>query len=74
MKKIIIWRIAVFGLLFCVIVPAFGQSAQQSNLGKVLVLYYSYSENANMEKVAKIIHGLTNADIVKVEPTVPFPV
>jgi flavodoxin len=73
MKKIIIRHIAVFGLLFCTIVPVFGQSAQQSNLGKVLVLYYSYSENANTEKVAKIIQGLTNADIVKVEPVTSFP-
>jgi flavodoxin len=63
---------AVFGLLFCTIVPASGQSAQQSNLGKVLVLYYSYSENANTEKIAKIIQGLTNADIVKIEPVTPF--
>jgi flavodoxin len=73
MKKIIMWCMVFFGLLFCTIVPAFGQSAQQSNLGKVLVLYYSYSENANTEKVAKIIQGLTNADIVKVEPVTSFP-
>jgi flavodoxin len=73
MKKIIMWSIAVFGLMFGAVVFAFGQSAQQSNLGKVLVLYYSYSENANTEKVAKIIQELTNADIVKVEPSTPFP-
>jgi flavodoxin len=42
-------------------------------LGKVLVLYYSYSENANTEKVAKIIQELTNADIVKIEPATSFP-
>jgi flavodoxin len=73
MKKIIIGSMAVLGLLFCTAAFTFGQSAQQSNLGKVLVLYYSYSENANTEKVAKIIQELTNADIVKVELTTPFP-
>ncbi|MDR1481482.1 MAG: NAD(P)H-dependent oxidoreductase [Synergistaceae bacterium] len=73
MKKIIVGSIAVFGLLFCTAVLSFGQSAQQSNLGRVLVLYYSYSENANTEKVAKIIQELTDADIVKVEPATPFP-
>jgi flavodoxin len=73
MKKIIMRCIAVLGLLICTNVLAFGQNQQQSNLGKVLVLYYSYSENANTEKVAKIIQGLTNADIVKVEPVTPFP-
>jgi flavodoxin len=73
MKKTIIGSIAVFGLLFCAAALSFGQSEQQSNLGKVLVLYYSYSENANTEKVAKIIQELTNADIVKVAPRTPFP-
>jgi flavodoxin len=73
MKKIIIGSIAVLGLLFCTAALASGQSAQQNDLGKVLVLYYSYSENANTEKVAKIIQELTNADIVKVEPATPFP-
>jgi flavodoxin len=73
MKKTIMRRMAVFGLLLGAAVLAFGQSTQQSNLGKVLILYYSYSENANTEKVAKIIQELTNADIVKVEPAVPFP-
>ncbi|MDR1133118.1 MAG: NAD(P)H-dependent oxidoreductase [Synergistaceae bacterium] len=73
MKKIIMRCVAVLGLLFCTGALAFGQSADQSNLGKVLVLYYSYSENANTEKVAEIIRGLTDADIVKVEPAASFP-
>jgi flavodoxin len=73
MKKVVMWRIAVFGLLVCTMIPAFGQSARQSNLGKVLVVYYSYSENANTGKVAKILQELTNADIVKVEPAAAFP-
>jgi flavodoxin len=73
MKRIIMRSIAVLGLLFGAIFPAFGQSAQQSNLGKVLVLYYSYSKNANTEKVAEIIQGLTSADIVKVELVTSFP-
>ena len=73
MKKIIVGSIAVLGLLFCTDALTFGQSKQQGDLGKVLVLYYSYSENANTEKVAKIIQELTNADIVKVEPATPFP-
>jgi flavodoxin len=36
----------------------------------VLILYYTWS-NANTEKVANIIQGLVNADIVKIEPTFP---
>ncbi|MDR0408918.1 MAG: NAD(P)H-dependent oxidoreductase, partial [Spirochaetaceae bacterium] len=73
MKNIITRGVTVFALLFCVTVFTFGQSARQNDLGKVLVLYYSYSKNANTEKVAKIIQKLTNADIVKIEPAAPFP-
>ncbi|MDR1043831.1 MAG: NAD(P)H-dependent oxidoreductase [Candidatus Adiutrix sp.] len=73
LKKIIMRGLVVFALLCCPSVPAFGQSAEQGNLGKVLVLYYSYSEDANTEKVAGIIQGLTNAELVKVEPETPFP-
>jgi flavodoxin len=51
----------------------FGQAGRGSNLGKVLVIYYSYSTNANTEKVAKIIQGLTGADIYKIETVNPFP-
>jgi len=46
---------------------------QQSALGKVLILYYTWSEQANTENAAKIIQGLTNAEMVKVEPATPFP-
>jgi flavodoxin len=61
-------------LIFMAMLPqAFSQNSQRSNLGKVLILYYSWSDNANTEKVAKIIQSLTNGDIVKVEPAVPFP-
>ena len=49
------------------------QSEQQSNLGKVLILYYTWSEQANTENAAKIIQSLTNADMVKVELVTPFP-
>ena len=50
-----------------------GQTGQQINLGRVLILYYTWSEQANTENAAKIIQGLTNADMVKVEPATPFP-
>jgi flavodoxin len=73
MKKIIMRCVTSFGLLFCAGVLAFAQSAEQGKLGKVLVLYYSYSESANTEKVADIIQGLTDADIVKVELAASFP-
>ena len=49
------------------------QTGQQSNIGKVLILYYTWSEQANTENAAKIIQGLTQADMVKVEPAAPFP-
>jgi formylglycine-generating enzyme required for sulfatase activity len=38
-----------------------------------LILYYSWSPNGNTEKVARIIQTSTNGDIIKVEPTTPFP-
>jgi len=50
-----------------------GQTGKQDNLGKVLILYYTWSEQANTENAAKIIQGLTNADMIKVEPATPFP-
>jgi flavodoxin len=48
------------------------QSTQQGSLGKVLILYYTWSVG-NTENGAKIIQALTNADIVKLEPVTPFP-
>jgi flavodoxin len=50
-----------------------GQTGQQNNLGKVLILYYLFSDNANTEKVAEIIQSLTNGDIRKIELAEPFP-
>lgn len=46
---------------------------QNSNLGKVLVIYYSWSKDANTEKIAKQIQGLTGADIFKIETVKPLP-
>jgi flavodoxin len=68
-KKI---QIFIFSSII-VLITAVAVGAQSNNLGKVLILYYSWSENASTEKVAKIIQGLTNADIIKVEPVTPFP-
>ena len=42
------------------------QTVHQNNLGRVLILYYTWSEHANTENAAKIIQGLTNADMIKV--------
>jgi flavodoxin len=61
-------------LIFLAMLPqAFSQNRQWGNLEKVLILYYSWSDNANTEKVATIIQSLTNGDLVKVEPATPFP-
>ena len=46
---------------------------KQQNSDKTLILYYTWSEQANTENAAKILQGLTNADMVKVEPATPFP-
>jgi flavodoxin len=60
-------------LLLCTGATVFGQNTQTNNLGKVLILYYSFSDAANTERVANIIQGLVNADIVKVELARSFP-
>jgi len=65
--------VCVFLLAACQRQSAGGQAGQQSSLGKVLILYYTWSEQANTENAAKIIQGLTNADMIKVEPVTPFP-
>ena len=49
------------------------QKDEHGKLGRVLILYYTWSEQANTENAAKIIQSLTNADMVKVEPVTPFP-
>jgi flavodoxin len=69
MKKGFIFGIAVV----CFLLLAGCQSGPKSGLGKVLILYYTWSEQTNTENAAKIIQGLTGADIVKVEPATPFP-
>ena len=68
----------VFGIVaICILLLAGCQSVpktgQQNSLGKVLILYYTWTEYANTEMAAKILQGLTNADMVKVEPATPFP-
>jgi len=74
-KRIILGIAAISILLF-----AACQSTQQTgtqtqgSLGKVLILYYSWSDAANTENAAKIIQNMTNADMVKVEPSTLFPV
>jgi flavodoxin len=73
MKKNILIFAAISFMLLVIGVSAFAQTGQRSNLGKVLILYYSWSDNASTEKVAKILQGLTNADIVKIETVTPFP-
>jgi len=62
----------IFGLAaICIMLLAGCQ--QKSGLGKVLILYYTWSEQGNTENAAQIIQGLTDADMVKVEPATPFP-
>ncbi|MDR2448834.1 MAG: hypothetical protein LBD52_02615 [Prevotellaceae bacterium] len=51
----------------------FDQNENVSHLGKVLVIYYSYSVNANTEKIAKIIQSLTRANMYKIDLVEPFP-
>ena len=72
MKKLLL-GLMTFCMLLLALPHVFAQSGQKGNLGKVLILYYSWSDNANTEKVAKIIQTATNGDIIKVEPATPFP-
>jgi len=62
--------------MFMAVFAAFGstgQTGQQHNLGRVLILYYTWSEYAYTARAARIIQGLTNATMIKVEPVTPFP-
>jgi flavodoxin len=69
MKKLIIsMTMLLLGSTFM-----FDQNENVSHLRKVLVIYYSYSTNANTEKIAKIIQGLTGADMYKIDLVEPFP-
>jgi flavodoxin len=65
--------VCVFLLAACQRQSTGSQAGRQNNLGKTLILYYTWSEQANTENAANIIQGLTNADMVKVEPVTPFP-
>jgi flavodoxin len=73
MKKGFVFGMAVFCLLLLAGCQSGSKTGQQGGLGKVLILYYTWSEQANTENAAKIIQGLTDADMVKVEPVTPFP-
>ena len=76
MKKKLVFGIAAVCILLlagCKSAPQKEQAGLQKDLGKVLILYYTWSEQANTENAAKIIQGLTGADLVKVEPETPFP-
>ena len=72
-KKLFLGMAAVCIFLAATCQSAGQQTDGQNNLGKVLILYYTWSEQANTENAAKIIQGLTGADMVKVEPATPFP-
>jgi flavodoxin len=72
-KKLVLGITVICVFLLAACQPKGGQTSGQSNLGRALVLYYTWSEQANTENAAKIIQGLTNADMVKVEPVTPFP-
>jgi len=73
MKKKLVFGIAlIFMVVLAAYVPA-GQSGQQHNLGRVLILYYTWSEHAYTARAARIIQGLTNATMIRVEPATPFP-
>ena len=73
MKKKLVLGIAVFCIAAFAAYGSTGQSGQQNNLGRVLILYYTWSEYAYTARAARIIQGLTNATMIKVEPLTPFP-
>ena len=70
-------KLALGIALLCVSVGAAfgstGQTGQQNSLGRVLILYYTWSEHGYTERAARVIQGLTNATMIKVEPLTPFP-
>lgn len=41
--------------------------------GKTLIIYFSWSNSGNTEKMANIIKEHTGGDILKIEPTVAYP-
>jgi flavodoxin len=73
MGKKLVFEIAIICILLLASCQSAPQTGQQNGLGKVLILYYTWSDQASTEKASKTIQGLTNADMVKVEPVTPFP-
>lgn len=45
-------------------------SAENVDLGKVLIVYYSYT--GNTKKLTENIKAMTNADVVEIEPVTPY--
>jgi len=73
MGKKLLLGITLICVLALAVYGSTGQTGQQHNLGRVLILYYTWSEHAYTERAARIIQGLTNATMIKVEPLIPFP-
>jgi len=71
-KKLILGAVLICVLALSAYGSA-GETGRQNNLGRVLILYYTWSEYAYTERAARIIQGLTNATMIKVEPVTPFP-
>ncbi|WP_338994864.1 flavodoxin [Fusobacterium animalis] len=64
MKEIILSMAILLGFI------VFGNNVFAANNKKVLVVYYS--NTGTTEGVAKIIAKETNADLVKLEPKIPY--
>jgi len=73
MKKKLVFGIAAIFMAAFAAYGSAGQAGQQNSLGRVLILYYTWSEHAYTARAARIIQGLTNATMIKVEPVTPFP-
>ena len=71
--KKLVFEIATICILLLTVCESAKPTEQQNSLGKVLILYYTWSGQANTEKAAKIIQGLTGADMIRIEPATPFP-
>jgi len=63
----------VLGIMVVCVLLLAACPGKQQKLDKTLIVYYTWSEQGNTENAAKILQGLTNADMVKVEPATPFP-
>jgi flavodoxin len=71
-KKIILTAALLSAVFFI-----FGQNGGRGKMGKVLVIYYSYTPEGNTEKIAKKVQELTGADLYKIElirelPDLPY--